>query len=299
MTGPSDGAPPGQQFSDHPDFYENSAYGVFPQEHRSMGGFGAVISEVHQSPIDYIDAALPCLVIQTATNPVREVGLDVGDGFRVQSDLPANTLTVTPPQTEERFYVPEAHALRLLSVPQAAVERVLEAQGLTASVFNAYVGRMVCNRAAYGTLDQLWRVSALGDGRGGLYFDSLVLKLFAQLAGGPATSSVVEAAREDQRIARAVEYLEAHIAQSLTIADLAQAPNLSAGQFSRTFKAATGEPVWTYVRRRRCERAREMLILTSLPIAQIAYRCGFSSQAHMTTAIKRQFAVTPAALRGA
>ena len=106
-----------------------------------------------------------------------------------------------------------------------------------------------------------------------------------------------QAVISDARIARAIEYAEAHLGEALTVAEIAGVACLSAGQFSRTFKATVGEPVWVYVQRRRGERAMQMLRRTDLPIAEIAYRCGFGSQAHFTICFKRQFGATPGAVR--
>ncbi|MEM8577270.1 MAG: AraC family transcriptional regulator, partial [Pseudomonadota bacterium] len=39
------------------------------------------------------------------------------------------------------------------------------------------------------------------------------------------------------------------------------------------------------------------LVTTELSIAEIAYNCGFSSQAHLTTRFSEEFGVTPARYR--
>lgn len=105
--------------------------------------------------------------------------------------------------------------------------------------------------------------------------------------------------RADPRIARALDYIDGHLGERLTVAYLAEVAHLSAGHFSRNFKAIMGEPVWTYVTRRRCERAKEMLLTTKLPIAEIAFRCGFAHQAHMTTVLGQHLGATPGTIRSA
>lgn len=102
---------------------------------------------------------------------------------------------------------------------------------------------------------------------------------------------------DDPRIATTIGYIEAHLGEPLTVADIAAVAGLSPGHFARYFKAATGAPVWAYVQRRRCERAEELLLHTHLPIAEIAYACGFANQSHLTACFKQQFSITPAALR--
>ena len=102
---------------------------------------------------------------------------------------------------------------------------------------------------------------------------------------------------DDRRLRRVVEYVEAHLAEPMTVADLATVAAMSPSHVSRAFRAATGEAVWAFVQRRRCERARALLATTRLPIAEVAYRTGFAGQAHLTTSLRRRYGATPGALR--
>lgn len=103
----------------------------------------------------------------------------------------------------------------------------------------------------------------------------------------------------DPRLASTIDYIDAHLGSQLSVEKLARVAHLSPGHLSRCFKAATGLSVWAYVRQRRCERARELLLETTLGTAEIAYRCGFSSQAHLTTTLKAHLGETPGAVRNA
>ena len=102
---------------------------------------------------------------------------------------------------------------------------------------------------------------------------------------------------DDPRITRVIDYIETHFGDELSVGELATVAAMSPGHFSRVFKTATGEPVWAYVQRRRCERAQEMLEFTRESIAEVAHACGFSSQAHFTHCFRQAFGVTPGALR--
>lgn len=103
--------------------------------------------------------------------------------------------------------------------------------------------------------------------------------------------------RLDPRFARVINYIDAHLGESLSVGGLADIANLSPSQFSRKFKESIGEPVWNYVTRRRCERAMELLQCTDQSISRIAHCCGFANQSHFTNTIKSHFGVTPTALR--
>ena len=112
-------------------------------------------------------------------------------------------------------------------------------------------------------------------------------------AGRPPTAL----ATAPQHIARVLQMIEAHIGEDLSHARLAAAAGLSVYGFASAFTRAIGEPPHRYVQRRRCERAREMLAQTVVPIADMAAALGFSSQSHLTTAFLRLTGVTPARYR--
>ncbi|WP_420346509.1 helix-turn-helix domain-containing protein [Pelagibius sp.] len=135
-----------------------------------------------------------------------------------------------------------------------------------------------------------------------LYVEGVSLALRAALAGayiphGKELPKMLGLSMNDPRIGRTIDYIEAHLGEAMTVAEIAAVACLSAGHFSRSFKATTGQPVWAYVQRRRGERAKELLLTTQLPVAEIAYRCGFANQSHLTACFKQQFDVTPAQAR--
>ena len=115
--------------------------------------------------------------------------------------------------------------------------------------------------------------------------------------GGMGALAAVSTAGLDARLARAVEHAEAHLGEALSVAELAAAAAMSPSHFARAFRAGTGEPVWAFVQRRRCERARELLLATRLPLAEVAHRTGFADQSHLTTSLRRRYGATPGDLR--
>lgn len=105
--------------------------------------------------------------------------------------------------------------------------------------------------------------------------------------------------RNPDGIRRAIELVEYTLDQQVTLQELAKAAAMSTYHFARTFKATTGTTPMRFVWQRRIERARAMLADRSLPLAQVALACGFSSQAHFTTMFKQATGMTPAAWRRA
>lgn len=92
-------------------------------------------------------------------------------------------------------------------------------------------------------------------------------------------------------------YIEANIDQDIRIRDLAAVLDLSPGYFVRMFNVGTGTSPHRYVMARRIALARRLCCETPMALRQIALRAGFSSQAHMTTAFRREIGLTPGRLR--
>ncbi|MEM8792327.1 MAG: AraC family transcriptional regulator [Pseudomonadota bacterium] len=96
---------------------------------------------------------------------------------------------------------------------------------------------------------------------------------------------------------RALEYIEANLGEDVSLTAIASAACVSPHHFLRAFKEAMGDTPHRYVVFRRVELCRELLTTTDQPISEIAYTCGFSSQAHMTTTFRRSTGTTPATYR--
>ena len=79
----------------------------------------------------------------------------------------------------------------------------------------------------------------------------------------------------------------------LTLADLASVACLSPYHFSRSFKQAVGVGPQRYVMQRRRERAKTLMRRTNEPLAEIAYRVGFTDQRHLTSSFRRETGLTP------
>jgi len=96
---------------------------------------------------------------------------------------------------------------------------------------------------------------------------------------------------------RAKEFVEANLAETIRIEDLADVTRLSASYFSRAFRSDFGESPYAYVVHRRIERAKEMMLFTDESLAHIAAKCGLSDQPHLTRLFHRIVGVSPASWR--
>ncbi|MEM8632240.1 MAG: AraC family transcriptional regulator [Pseudomonadota bacterium] len=83
----------------------------------------------------------------------------------------------------------------------------------------------------------------------------------------------------------------------IDLADLARVAGLSAVKFARSFRETTEMTPYQYVLKRRIDRARTMIETTRHSLAEIAFRCGFASQSHMTDVFRNKLGMTPGHLR--
>jgi AraC family transcriptional regulator len=95
------------------------------------------------------------------------------------------------------------------------------------------------------------------------------------------------------------QYIDEHISETLSVADLAALLKWSEAHFSRSFKQAFGESPYAFVIRRRVERATQYMMETDLPLKDIALRCGFVDQPHLCRIFRQSMGRTPAAWRRA
>jgi AraC family transcriptional regulator len=86
-----------------------------------------------------------------------------------------------------------------------------------------------------------------------------------------------------------------NLSQAINLA--ARACFLSRAHFSRLFKDTTGLTPRCWHMERRVVSAERLLETTSLPLSEIAYRCGFSDQSHFTNAFVKRRKVTPGTWR--
>jgi len=112
-----------------------------------------------------------------------------------------------------------------------------------------------------------------------------------------ATMATAEPTRQDYaaRIERVLDYLSAHLDRMVDLEHLARIACFSPFHFHRIYHALQGETVADSVRRMRLHRAALDLIDGDEPIARIAVRAGYGSQAAFTRAFRSAYGAPPAA----
>jgi AraC-like DNA-binding protein len=94
---------------------------------------------------------------------------------------------------------------------------------------------------------------------------------------------------------RAKDVIDRDYARELDVATLARAAHASTAHFARGFKQAFGETPHQYLRRRRIERASELLRGTELSVTQVSVEIGFRSLGSFSSAFRELVGESPAA----
>ncbi|HMN39041.1 MAG TPA: GlxA family transcriptional regulator [Hyphomicrobium sp.] len=124
------------------------------------------------------------------------------------------------------------------------------------------------------------------------------LVLYHRRGGGQSQfSNLLELAPKTDRIQAALAYARENLHKPLGVPDLADAARLSPRQFSRAFRAETGQSPAKAIENLRIEVARDLMEQSRHPIEVVARQTGFSDGDHMRRAFLRAFGQPPQVLR--
>jgi AraC-like DNA-binding protein len=96
-------------------------------------------------------------------------------------------------------------------------------------------------------------------------------------------------------VSAVLEYVRAHLAEPLTVADMADLVRLSPSAFAHLFRDVTGRSPYQFVKEMRLDRARELLVDGHLTVARISKEVGYASVSHFISEFRGRFGVTPRA----
>ncbi|WP_080832244.1 helix-turn-helix domain-containing protein [Cohnella massiliensis] len=97
----------------------------------------------------------------------------------------------------------------------------------------------------------------------------------------------------DNRVFEICDYVEQRLHEPPALDELAASVSLSKEQLRTLFHATFGISPMKYVRHIRLQRARDLLMLTSYPIKEIAKAVGFEDQHHFSRAFQQSEGMSP------
>ena len=124
------------------------------------------------------------------------------------------------------------------------------------------------------------------------YMTVLFSKIFRKMSLPNDTDNIVQCITPE-----IIAYIEEHLNEKLTLAELARRSFYNPSYFSRVFKEYSGQSLSKFIHRKRVERALELLNTTDLPVDQIWVAVGFCDKKQFYRQFKNFLGITPGAVR--
>lgn len=113
----------------------------------------------------------------------------------------------------------------------------------------------------------------------------------------PADGAGDLSATKAQRIAAARRLIDERWNEKLTLDSIARSCGINRVKLTRGFRSMFDMSVADAILERRLGGARELLLVTDLPVSSIGYRCGYLNNASFSRAFSRRFGQTPSHFR--
>ena len=123
--------------------------------------------------------------------------------------------------------------------------------------------------------------------------DNLKISLFEQRVAADAEPE----SQEERVITGITRYIQEHLEQEVSLSVLAEEFHLNSQYISQLFKNEIGVGFLAYLTNVRMEKAKKLLISTSLSIAEIADRVGYGDYRVFTKVFKKTEGITPSQYR--
>lgn len=99
-------------------------------------------------------------------------------------------------------------------------------------------------------------------------------------------------------VEKAKTFISDHLADPITVRDVAEHMCLSAEYFTKLFKKETGQNIKEYITLTKVEAAKDMLERADIPVGMVALELGYTNFSHFTQVFKKYEKVTPSEYRG-
>jgi len=98
-------------------------------------------------------------------------------------------------------------------------------------------------------------------------------------------------------IRQAKTILDENFDKHITIPQLARQAGINEAKLKEGFRELYGNSIHTYIQQLRLEKAKQLLLTTTMPITDITYHIGYSHVTHFTTLFKKETGLTPTEYR--
>ncbi len=212
----------------------------------------------------------------------------------------AGDLGMTPPGEHDRlrWYGEKPHETLHLHLPQEMLNGAIASAGNRHGENLSFPSRLRMKDTTVETA-MIALESALADGADELYAASAGHWLASHILFRHGATPL-SPARSDEGAAtlrHADAYMRAHLAERVTLEDLARVAGCGTFQLIRIAKRNWGETPLQRMTRLRMEHACILLAGSQMSVISIALECGYSNPTHFGVAFRRRYGVTPLGYR--
>lgn len=250
--------------------------------------------------IGEFDFAMPTQAISVAFLPHERVTWSVDGNQSKSTPLPPGSVFIY----SDRNFVwhkreRSSEYINILLEPKFLEQIALES-GLSAPIQLQH--RVIFPDSTILHIAQMFKLELLNGGLAGkLYVESLRNLLAVHLLRNynftVTKPLLVDGALDTFKLDKVKNFIEERLAEDLSIADMAAVAHMSQFHFARAFKTATGTSPHRYLTLRRMERAKVLLKVTRISIAEIAYGLGFANHSHFIAQFRKAVGTTPKSYR--
>ena len=129
--------------------------------------------------------------------------------------------------------------------------------------------------------------------------DKLLKELLLLISADIVSDNIAKEQKHVQQdyVTAICEYINKNYYNPIRIEDLANLVSLNPNYLIRLFREKTHSTPIQYLHKIRMFHAQRLLCESSIPVAEVAYRCGFDTPAYFTKYFKEKFGKTPSAFR--
>lgn len=98
---------------------------------------------------------------------------------------------------------------------------------------------------------------------------------------------------QNAKVLSIIETMESHLAEPLSLVDIADSAGLSRRQIERLFRQEMGRSPARYYLEIRLDRARHLLVQSAMPVVEVAVACGFVSASHFSKCYREVYNRSP------
>jgi AraC-like DNA-binding protein len=129
--------------------------------------------------------------------------------------------------------------------------------------------------------------------------EEAALELLTRVLAADAGTARLQRPRpaDERRAVEALRHMDAHAAEPLSLATLAERARLTRFHFLRSFRAAIGTTPHQSLVAARLRRAAKLLLETRLPVTDVAFEAGFGDLSNFIRTFRRATGRSPRAFR--